>query len=42
MLRGFKASELLLSECIGPDREHHMVPLVGGFGLDNLTIGCCR
>jgi hypothetical protein len=37
MLRGFKASELLLSECVAPDREYHVVPLVGGFGLDNLT-----
>lgn len=37
MLRGFAASELLLCECIAPDGEHHMVLLVGGICLDNLT-----
>lgn len=37
MLRGFAASELLLCECIAPDGEHHMVLLVGGVALDNLT-----
>jgi predicted transglutaminase-like cysteine proteinase len=33
---GFKASELLLCECISPDGEHHMILLVNGLALDNL------
>lgn len=37
MLRGFKTSELLLCECIAADGEHHMVLLVDGLALDNLT-----
>jgi predicted transglutaminase-like cysteine proteinase len=34
---GFKASELILCECIAPDDEHHMVLRVGDVVLDNLT-----
>lgn len=34
---GFTASELLLCECIAPDGEHHLVLLVDGLALDNLT-----
>lgn len=37
MLRGFAASELLLCECLAPDGEHHLVLLVDGAALDNLT-----
>jgi predicted transglutaminase-like cysteine proteinase len=37
LLRGYGPSELLLCECLGPDGEHHMVLLAGGFALDNPT-----
>jgi predicted transglutaminase-like cysteine proteinase len=37
LLRGYSASELLLCECLGPDGQHHVVLLVGGVALDNLT-----
>ena len=33
----FKASELLLCECIAPDDQHHLVLRVGDVVLDNLT-----
>jgi predicted transglutaminase-like cysteine proteinase len=36
-LRGYMASELLLCECLGPDGQHQMVLLAGGFALDNLA-----
>jgi predicted transglutaminase-like cysteine proteinase len=34
---GFAASELILCECTVPDGQHHMVLLVDGLALDNLT-----
>jgi predicted transglutaminase-like cysteine proteinase len=37
LLRGYGPSELLLCECLGPDGQHQMVLLAGGFALDNLT-----
>jgi predicted transglutaminase-like cysteine proteinase len=37
MLRGYAPSELRLCECLDPNGVHHMVLLVAGFALDNLT-----
>ncbi len=34
---GFKVSELLLCECIGPHGQHHLVLRAGDVVLDNLT-----